>query len=407
MSENGARPAIRFTGFTDAWEQRELSDVADIVGGGTPSTIINEYWGGDVDWYAPAEIGEQIFVKGSQNKITEMGLQNSSAKILPVGTVLFTSRAGIGNTAILAKKGATNQGFQSIVPHKDELDSYFIFSRTHELKRYGETVGAGSTFTEVSGKQMAKMPISIPEIPEQKKISQLFSAIDDLITLHQRKYDKLVNIKKAMLGKMFPQNGASVPEIRIAGFIGAWKKRKLEDVVEFYSGLTYSPTNVVDSGGTLVLRSSNVKDGEIKKDDTVFVASEVVNSYNVEVGDIIVVVRNGSKSLIGKHAQIKEDMPCTVIGAFITGIRSEQPAFMNALLNTHAFDREIEKNMGATINQITNGMFRSMAFFFPKNQEQFQIGVFFQHLDHLIALQQRKLQKLRNFKMACQEKMFV
>lgn len=89
--------------------------------------------------------------------------------MLPVGTVLFTSRAGIGNTAILIKEGCTNQGFQSIVPHETELDSYFIFSRTHELKCYGETNGAGSTFVEVSGKQMAKMPILLPSIKEQQK----------------------------------------------------------------------------------------------------------------------------------------------------------------------------------------------------------------------------------------------
>ena len=150
---NGAKvPEIRFAGFTDAWEQRKLGEVADIVGGGTPSTENPEYWDGEIDWYAPAEIADQIYVKTSQRKITEQGYDNSSAKLLPPGTVLFTSRAGIGKTAILARKGCTNQGFQSIVPHKNELDTYFIFSRTEELKRYGELVGAGSTFVEVSGK---------------------------------------------------------------------------------------------------------------------------------------------------------------------------------------------------------------------------------------------------------------
>ena len=186
MSENARKPSIRFAGFDDAWEQRELGEVSDIIGGGTPSTNNSEYWGDEIDWYAPAEIGEQIYLTGSQKKITEIGLQHSSARILPVGTVLFTSRAGIGNTAILTKIAATNQGFQSIVPHKNELDSYFIFSRTHELKRYGETVGAGSTFTEVSGKQMARMPILIPKMLEQLKIGEFFKQFDNLITLHQR-----------------------------------------------------------------------------------------------------------------------------------------------------------------------------------------------------------------------------
>ncbi|MBR2148720.1 MAG: restriction endonuclease subunit S [Campylobacter sp.] len=196
-------PQIRFAGFTDPWERRKLGEVADIVGGGTPSTAISEYWDGDIDWYAPAEISDQIFVNSSQRKITTEGLINSSAKILPVGTILFTSRAGIGKTAILAKESCTNQGFQSIIPHKKELDSYFIFSRTEELKRYGETVGAGSTFVEVSGKQMSNMNLMMPSLAEQTKIGELFANLDNLITLHQRKVEKLKKIKAAMLSKAF------------------------------------------------------------------------------------------------------------------------------------------------------------------------------------------------------------
>jgi len=171
-----------------SWEQRKLGDIADIVGGGTPSTGNQSYWDGDIDWYAPAEIADQIYANLSQKKITSLGYENSSAKMLPPGTVLFTSRAGIGKTAILTRKGCTNQGFQSIVPHRGELDSYFIFSRTGELKRYGELVGAGSTFVEVSGKQMAVMELMMPPtMREQQTIGGFFQQLDHLITLHQRK----------------------------------------------------------------------------------------------------------------------------------------------------------------------------------------------------------------------------
>ena len=174
--------------LTFSWEQRRLGELADIIGGGTPSTSNSDYWDGDIDWYAPAEISDQIFVDSSERKITKQGYENSSAKILPIGTILFTSRAGIGKTAILRKEACTNQGFQSIVPHKNELDSYFVFSRTEELKRYGETNGAGSTFVEVSGKQMASMDIMMPKtIEEQQQIGNYFRSLDHLITLHQRK----------------------------------------------------------------------------------------------------------------------------------------------------------------------------------------------------------------------------
>jgi len=136
------------------------------------------------------------------------------------------------------------------------------------------------------------------------------------------------------------------------------------------------------------LRSSNVQNGEISKNDCVFISNKVVNSDNVQIGDIIVVVRNGSRNLIGKHAQIKENMPNTVIGAFMTGIRSKDSNFINALLSTQLFENEINKNMGATINQITGYMFANMEFFIPQNEEQKKLGNLFLNIDNLITLHQ-------------------
>ena len=195
------------------------------------------------------------------------------------------------------------------------------------------------------------------------------------------------------------------PAIRFKGFTDAWEQRKLTEFVEFFSGLTYTP-NDVQENGTLVLRSSNVSNGEVVDADNVYVNPQVVNSENVKVGDIVVVVRNGSRSLIGKHAQIKAFMPNTVIGAFMTGIRSECPKFTNALLNTSRFEEEIAMNMGATINQITGYMFSKMEFKVPYLDEQKKIGEYFEKLDHLITLHQRKYDKLQVLKKAMLEKMF-
>ena len=179
------------------------------------------------------------------------------------------------------------------------------------------------------------------------------------------------------------------------------------DIVKFYSGLTYSPENVIESGGTFVLRSSNVVDGEIVDADNVYVNSDVVNCNNVEVGDVIVVVRNGSRNLIGKHAQIKTAMADTVIGAFMTGLRSTQPEFANALLDTQQFDVEITKNLGATINQITTGAFKQMTFSIPQSTpEQTAIGSFFRTLDNTITLHKRKLDSLKKVKMGYLQQMF-
>ena len=132
-----------------------------------------------------------------------------------------------------------------------------------------------------------------------------------------------------------------------------------------------------------------MQNGEISKEDNVFIDNEVVNVSNVKIGDIIVVVRNGSRNLIGKHAQIKENMPNTVIGAFMSGIRTKQSNFVNSLLDTSIFEKEINKNMGATINQITGYMFANMEFKIPLKNEQTEIGKLFYNLDNLITLHQR------------------
>ena len=197
-----------------------------------------------------------------------------------------------------------------------------------------------------------------------------------------------------------------VPDIRFRGFTYAWERRKLDETVSFYSGLTYSPSDICDAGGTLVLRSSNVQSGELAFVDNVYVNDSVASSEQVRKNDLIVVVRNGSRALLGKHAIIRDDMPKTVIGAFMTGIRSDEQEFMNALMSSRAFESEINKNLGATINQITGGMFAEMTFSMPDESEQHAIGSLFFKLDSLVTLHQRKLTKLHTIKKALLEKMF-
>ena len=389
MSRVSNAPQIRFNDFTDAWEQRKLGDIADIVGGGTPSTAVSEYWDGDIDWYAPAEIVDQIFVNSSQKKITTEGLNNSSAKMLPVGTVLFTSRAGIGKTAILTKEGCTNQGFQSIIPHKDELDSYFIFSRTDELKRYGETVGAGSTFVEVSGKQMANMTISIPTtIGEQRQIGTYFHNLDNLITLHQRKYDQVVNFKKAMLEKMFPKDGCEIPEIRFKDFSGekanAWQEKSLleeSDVI----GTGKSKFNLNESGPYEILGSTSV----IGYDD----------NYDYE-GDFILIARVGANA--GELYRFSGKVKISDNTVFIQGNKIN---FIYYLLVKSNLKR---LSFGTGQPLVKASELKDKLILVPQNvEEREQIGVFFEKLDKVISLYHHKLQKLNNLKKALLEKMFV
>ncbi|TRW71928.1 restriction endonuclease subunit S [Lactococcus lactis] len=419
MKERLKAPELRFPGFTDDWEERKLGELSNIVGGGTPSTSNPEYWDGDIDWYAPAEIGEQSYVSKSKKTITELGLKKSSARILPVGTVLFTSRAGIGNTAILAKEATTNQGFQSIVPGQNKLDSYFIFSRTNELKRYGEVTGAGSTFVEVSGKQMSKMSIMVPELSEQQKIGSFFKQLDDTIALHQRKLDLLKEQKTGYLQKMFPKNGAKVPELRFAGFADDWEERKLESftlLITKQTGFDYSatikPALVNKSEGNVYpfIQNKNFSGFKINMNTDFYIPIEVANKFpriTLDQPSLLVTISGN----IGNVGLYNSDEKAFVGGA--VGICK-----LNNLIEGEFILYELESDFGqrqfkrstksSSHANITVEMIKNIDILIPKNElEQKKIGSFFKQLDDTIALHQRKLDLLKEQKKGFLQKMFV
>ena len=396
MTKKSDAPAIRFKGFSDAWEQRKFEEIAV-----RSSVICSD------DTLPRVEYEDIVSGTGRLNKDIYAKQSIKSGIAFHQGDVLYGKlRPYLQNWLLPTFDGLAVGDFWVLQPQN--ADSSFLY-RLIQSRQFDEVANqsTGTKMPRADWKLVSKTVFSIPSnISEQAAIGTYFTALDSLITLHQRKFEKLTNVKKSMLEKMFPQNGSSYPEIRFKGFTDPWEQRKLTEFVEFFSGLTYTP-NDVQENGTLVLRSSNVSNGEVVDADNVYVNPQVVNSENVKVGDIVVVVRNGSRSLIGKHAQIKAFMPNTVIGAFMTGIRSECPEFTNALLNTSRFEEEIAMNMGATINQITGYMFSKMEFKVPCLDEQKKIGEYFEKLDRLVTLHQRELEKLQNIKKSMLEKMFV
>ena len=389
-----------------------MGDIADIVGGGTPSTGNQSYWDGDIDWYAPAEIADQIYANSSQKKITGLGYENSSAKMLPPGTVLFTSRAGIGKTAILTRKGCTNQGFQSIVPHRGELDSYFIFSRTEELKRYGELVGAGSTFVEVSGKQMAVMELMMPPtMREQQTIGGFFQQLDHLITLHQRKFEKLTNVKKSMLEKMFPQNGSSYPEIRFKGFTDPWEQRKLSEMCgTFEYGLNAAAKEF--DGKNKYIRITDIDDvsrefllSDLSSPD---ICLDGMSKYLLSSGDVVF-ARTGAS--VGKTYIYRENDGIVYFAGFLIRAKVNQDndaefVFQSTL--SPSYEKYIRITSQRSGQPGVNAQeYSEYDLFAPSKEEQQRIGHFLRGIDHLITLHQRELEKLQNIKKSMLEKMFV
>jgi len=383
-----------------------LGEIADILGGGTPSTGNPSYWNGEIDWYAPAEIADQIYANSSQKKITDLGYENSSAKMLPPGTVLFTSRAGIGKTAILTRKGCTNQGFQSIVPHRGELDTYFIFSRTEELKRYGELVGAGSTFVEVSGKQMAVMELMMPPtMREQQPIGGFFQRLDNLITLHQRKFEKLTNVKKSMLEKMFPQNGSSYPEIRFKGFTDPWEQRKFDEVFDCTvpnntlsrAELSYDEGTVLNVHyGDVLIKYSSVLD--VQKDNIPRIPYKCREDFNgalLQDGDIII-ADTAEDETTGKACEIGNLQGSAIVSGLHTMVCRPRHrmalGYLGYYLNSNAYHHQLLPLMqGIKVLSLSRSNIQKTSVSYPTvEKEQQLIANYFSQLDHLITLHQRK-----------------
>ena len=366
--------------FDFSWEQRKLGDIADIVGGGTPSTGNQSYWDGDIDWYAPAEIADQIYANSSQKKITGLGYENSSAKMLPPGTVLFTSRAGIGKTAILTRKGCTNQGFQSIVPHRGELDSYFIFSRTEELKRYGELVGAGSTFVEVSGKQMAVMELMMPPtMREQLTIGGFFQQLDHLITLHQRECISFTGRADRLILTANKKRTTS-----------SWEQRKAKEICSIGTGKSNTQDQVDDGKYPFYIRS----DVPVRSNKYLYDCEAVITIGDGNIGKVFHYV-NGKFDL---HQRCYK----------MTDFKDIWGKYFFYYFSTKFYDRAMKMTAKATVDSVRLEMISEMDIKKPPQiSEQKQITEFFANLDNLITLHQRELEKLQNIKKSMLEKMFV
>ena len=409
MTEQAKVPAIRFAGFTDPWEQRELVDIAEIVGGGTPDTNNSNYWDGDIDWYAPAELGNNIYAESSTRKITQAGFDSCSTKMLPADkTILFTSRAGIGNTAILRHSACTNQGFQSLVI--GDADVYFVYSMSERIKKWAEEKASGSTFLEISGRQLETMPVNLPSLVEQQAIGSFFSHLDDLITLHQRKYDKLVILKKSMLEKMFPKDGESVPEIRFAGFTDPWEQRKLSEVATFGGGHTppmADPDNYED-GYVLWVTSQDVKSNYLDRTTTQITEKGAKELTLYPAGSLVMVTRSG---ILRHTLPVAELRKPSTVNQDIRVILPQGECCGEWLLQffiSHNKELLLEfGKTGTTVESVDFGKIKDMLLYMPSTVEQQQIGDFFAKLDSLITLHQRKLELLQNIKKSLLDKMFV
>jgi len=410
-------PELRFSQFKNDWNETTLGEVVDIVGGGTPDTNVPEFWNGDIDWYSPTEIGENVYANASIKKITVAGLKSSSAKILPAKkTVLFSSRAGIGEMAILNKSAATNQGFQSFIANN--IDVYFLYSMGAKIKKFALSKASGSTFLEISRNQLAQMEFLAPSIDskEQTQIGNFFQNLDQSIALQEKKLAQTQNLKKAMLEKMFPQAGSMQPEIRLKGFSGDWdsysvfslaQNQKLNNGVfndQNKVGKGYKLINVLDmyietsiDENKLTLLDLDRKEFEqnkVKYGDIFFTRSSLVKEgiafSNVYLGHSNDITYDGHLIKLSPNLELVD------------------PIFLNYCLKSSKVRTQlILGGKSTTMTTIGQQEVGETTVGLPTMSEQLKIGRFFKQLDETLVLQQQQLQTLKNLKQAFLEKMFV
>ncbi|WP_166806588.1 restriction endonuclease subunit S [Companilactobacillus zhachilii] len=377
--------------------------MAKIVGGGTPSTKVSNYWDGEIDWYTPSEIGDRTYLKQSEKKITSSGLDNSSAQLLPVGTVLFTSRAGIGKTAILKKTSTTNQGFQSIVPNLKLLKSYYIFSLTSKLKKYGEINGAGSTFIEVSGKQMAKMDLMLPSLKEQDDISDLLKTADKIIILSRKKLTMYESLKKYLLQNLFPSDGEKIPNVRFADFSGDWEQHKLGKITNIFDGTHQTPSYTKE--GVMFLSVEDIRtlhskkfisEMDFKKDFKISPkASDILMTRIGDVGTTNVVNYNGNIAYYVSLALLQK--------------KDTDSLFLNYCISSPAVQREIWKRtlQVAFPRKINKNEIKKIPINISKKEEQIKIGKIFSKIDFCLYTAKKQLSLYKNMKKYYTQKLLV
>ena len=190
-------PHLRFPEFSGEWNKYTINDLATVVGGGTPDTTVKSYWGGDIQWFTPSEIGKNKYVDFSKRTITRDGLDNSSAKLLPLHTILLSSRATVGECSIASNECTTNQGFQSLIAKQCNIDFlyYLIQTKKKDLIRNA----CGSTFLEISANEIRKIKVAVPVQNEQEQIAKLLSLIDERIATQNKIIEDLKKLKSAII----------------------------------------------------------------------------------------------------------------------------------------------------------------------------------------------------------------
>ena len=413
MQDNEKKPALRFKGFTDPWEQRKLGEICDFITKGATPTTYGFSWQPDgVPFFRNDSIKDNVFVFGEFSYISEAANEVLKRSEVHGNDILIAITGDIGKVGIIpdtVEKANINQHIARVRIRKEALP-YFVYQylASDDTQKEYQKIKTGLSMPQLSLEQVRDIVVKIPEFNEQGKIADCLRRIDTLITLHQRKYEKLVNIKKSMLDKMFPPNGASVPEIRFKGFTDPWEQRKLGEIAKEVvrnDPASDAPIMMITAGNGFIEQSDRYAFNN---------AGESLKKYILlECGEL---AYNHGASKLRPYGSCfalttveKARIPF-VYHCF--SVEKSNPEFLSIELNGANVENQLRKivSSGARMDGLLNiaySEYTEVTVQLPKKEEQDWIAKFFKQLDTLITLHQRKLEKLQNIKKSCLEKMFV
>ena len=389
MQDNEKKPALRFKGFTDPWEQRKISELAEkTYGGGTPTTSNEAFWNGNIPWIQSSDIVDGKLMGVEPRKyITQTGLNSSATQLVPKNSIAIITRVGVGKLAYMPFSYSTSQDFLSL--SKLNTEPFFtVYACYKKLQSELNTV-QGTSIKGITKDELLAKTISVPVYSEQKQIGSFFAQLDTLITLHQRKYEKLVNIKKSMLDKMFPKNGASVPEIRFKGFTDPWEQRKVGELLterneqapmsDEYPLMAFIANEGVAPKGERYDRSALVNDTASKLYKKTKFGDFIYSSNNLETGSIGL-NKYGKASISPVYSIFK---PTGIADSDFLGRRLIRKDFINEM---------VKWRQGVIYGQwrIHESDFIKIEVAVPTVEEQCKLGLLLDNLDTLITLHQRE-----------------
>ena len=413
MTEKAVKPEIRFAGFNDAWEQRKLSEMCGTFEYGL-NAAAKEFDGKnkyiritDID-----DASREFWL--SDLSSPDICLDGMSKYLLSSGDIVFArTGASVGKTYIYRENDGIVYfaGFLIRAKVNQDNDAEFVFQSTlsPSYEKYIRITSQRSGQPGVNAQEYGEYDLFAPSKEEQQRIGHFLRGIDNLITLHQRKYDKLTKVKKSMLEKMFPKNGANVPEIRFKGFSDAWEQRKAAELALYSKGNGYSKSDLTEVGIPIILYGRLYTKYQ-------FVINEVDTFAVPRSG---AVYSQGNEVIIPASGETAEDIARAsaveksgiLLGGDLNVLKPFEfinPLFLALAISNGEPQKELAKKaQGKSVVHIHNSDIQEVSIAYPSRAEQDRIVGVFRNLDNLITLHQRELEKLKNIKKACLEKMFV